>query len=168
MSKAFTKEDDDDGDVRLEDLPQSPHANFVTPSGLAALNSRLDARRIELATLQETAEDLLTKLAVATARRDIRFLEGRLDRAILVDSTGRIPGVVAFGAEVDVLDDADNRSTFRIVGEDEAAPAKGLITRFSPLGIVLIGARLGSIVEWKKPQKTVELEIVALRYPSDD
>lgn len=37
MSKAFTKEDDGTENVRLDDLPQSPHPNLVTSSGLAAL-----------------------------------------------------------------------------------------------------------------------------------
>ncbi len=40
MSKAFTKEDDESAET-LADLPQSPHPNYVTPEGLAALQDRL-------------------------------------------------------------------------------------------------------------------------------
>jgi hypothetical protein len=40
MSKAFTKEDDDSAEI-LPNLPQSPHPNYVTPEGLAALQDRL-------------------------------------------------------------------------------------------------------------------------------
>lgn len=167
MSKAFTKEDDGGGDLRLDDLPQSPHPNHVTPSGLAALNRRLGARRSDLLKLHGAAQDVATKLAVATAERDIRYLEERVSRAILVEPKGQPPGIVAFGAEVDVVDQDDTHRTFRIVGEDEADPARGLITRFSPLGVALIGAELGGVVEWKKPHGTDELEILAIRYPPE-
>ncbi len=164
MSKAFTKEDDGSGELRLEDLPQSPRPNFVTPSGLAALDERLEARRSDLSRLRAAGEDATTRLAVATAARHIRFLEGRVDRAILVDPSGQVPEVVAFGAEVGVLDQHGTRHAFRIVGEDEADPARGMVTRFSPLGAALMGAKLGSTVEWTKPNGTVELEILTIRY----
>ncbi|AML53004.1 hypothetical protein RC74_18635 [Falsihalocynthiibacter arcticus] len=73
--------------------------------------------------------------------------------------------VVAFGAEVDVMAEDDTRRTFRIVGEDEADPAHGLIAPYSPLGDALLSAELGSIVEWRKPAGTVDLVIVAIRFP---
>jgi len=92
MSKAFTKEDDGTENVHLDDLPQSPHPNLVTPSGLAALNSRLGARQSDLAKLREKAEEIDRKLANAVAQRDIRFLEARISRAILVDPKSHSPG----------------------------------------------------------------------------
>lgn len=107
-------------------------------------------------------------LAIATAERDIRFLEGRINRAILVDRQGQPTDTVAFGAQVVVVTEDDSRRTFRIVGEDEADPGQGLITLYSPLGVALIGAKLGSTVEWKRPQNTVDLEIVAVRYPCEE
>ncbi len=163
MSKAFTKEDDS-GELRLDDLPQSPHPNLVTPSGLAALEARLQARRADLAALQDADEGVATKLEVATAERDIRFLEERVNRAIVVDPEDQRPDIVGFGAEIEVLDQDDVRHTFRIVGEDAADPARGLITRFSPLGVALLGAELGSTVEWKRPRGTAELEILTIGY----
>ncbi len=164
MSKAFTKEDDGTENIHLDDLPQSPHPNLVTPSGLAALNSRLSARQLDLAKLRERTEEFDSKRAIAVAQRDIRFFEVRISRAILVDPKNHAPGIVAFGAEVEVLTEGNTHQTFRIVGEDEADPAHGLIAPFSPLGVALMGAELGSTVEWQKPTGTVDLEIVAIRY----
>lgn len=164
MSKAFTKEDDGDAIVRVDDLPQSPHPNFVTPSGLALLNERLVARRADLAALQEDAQNTDVRHAVAVAERDIRFVSSRLQSAILVDPKDHTPNIVAFGAEVEFITEDDTRHRFRIVGEDEADPAKGLIAHFSPLAGALIGAELGSTVEWRKPSGTVEIEIVAIRF----
>ncbi len=164
MSKAFTKEDDGTENIRLDDLPQSPHPNLVTPSGLADLRARLAARRLDLAELRKKPDEMDRKHAVAVAERDIRFLEARVSRAILVDPTSHPSGRVAFGAEVDVLDEAGSAQTFRIVGEDEADPARGLISPYSPLGVALLGAERGSAVEWRKPNGVVDLEVVAIRF----
>lgn len=164
MSKAFTKEDDGTENVHLDDLPQSPHPNLVTPSGLAALNGRLGARQSDLAKLREKAEEIDRKLAIAVAQRDIRFLEARISRAILVDPKSHSPGIVAFGAEIEVITEDDSRQSFRIVGEDEADPTHGLIAPYSPLGVALMGAQIGDTVEWQKPTGIVDLEIVAIRY----
>lgn len=164
MSKAFTKEDDGDDNVRVDELPQSPHPNLVTPSGLATLNARLKERQTDLAGLRERQPDIGTPHDIAIVERDIRFLNGRINQAILVDPKDHTPGIVAFGAEVDVITEDDDRFTFRIVGEDEADPAHGLISPYSPIGAALIGAQLCNSVEWYKPSGSVELEIVAIRF----
>ena len=164
MSKAFTKEDDGDTAVQLDDLPQSQHPNLVTPSGLADLNNRLEARRAELEALRAKTEDVNVKQAIAVAERDIRYLVGRVGRADLVDLTNRSPDIVSFGAEVDVVGENDVTQTLRIVGEDEADPAKGLISPYSPLGKALLGAEIGSVVDWPKPTGVVELEVAAIRF----
>lgn len=125
---------------------------------------RLAARRLELAKLREKPDEIDRKLAVAVNERDIRFLEGRVSRAILVDPERHAPDIVAFGAEIEVITEDDNRQTFRIVGEDEADPTHGLIAPYSPLGVALMGAQLGDTVEWQKPTGIVDLEIVAIRF----
>lgn len=165
MSKAFTKEDDDDAVIRLDDLPQSRHPNLVTATGLAALNQRLDQRQSDLAALRGQTGDIDTRHAIAVAERDIRYLQARIGSAILVDPETQVPGVVAFGAEVDFITDDDTRHTFRIVGEDEADPARGLIAPYSPLGVALMGARTGASVEWPKPAGSVDIEVLAIRFP---
>ena len=165
MSKAFTKEDDNTANEALFELPQSPHPNYVRPAGLAALKKRLSETTVKLTELQRQKDDVDTQLPIAVAERDIRFLEERIKRAILIDPHSQPPGVVAFGAEVDVIDDADETQTYTIVGEDEAKPALGLITPFSPLAHALIGAVVGDVVVWKRPKGSVEIEIIAIRFP---
>lgn len=164
MSKAFTKEDDGTEKIRLDDLPQSTHPNLVTPSGLADLNARLAAARLELANLRDRPDEIDNKMAIAVAERDIRFLEGRISKAILINPKDHPSGIVAFGATVDVVNEEDEQLTFRIVGEDEADPARGLIAPYSPLGVALLGGEIGSTVEWRKPSGIVELEIIAVRF----
>lgn len=166
MSKAFTKEEDGNATIRLDDLPQSPHPNLITPAGLVDLKARLAVRRADLTALKDRPDQIDSKLAVAVIERDIRFLEARVGRAIVVDPNSHPAGVVAFGAEVDVVNEDDEHLTFWIVGEDEAAPERGRITPYSPLGVALLGAEIGSSVEWQKPTGMVELEINAIRFPA--
>jgi transcription elongation GreA/GreB family factor len=165
MSRAFTREDDGSAPEALPDLPQSPHPNYVTPSGLAALHARLREARARLAALQPQKDEIDARLPIAMAERDIRFLDERIRRAIPVDSQSQPPGVVAFGAEVEVTGEDGAPRTFRIVGEDEADPGRGLITPFSPLGRALIGMRAGDVAVWERPAGRLELEIVAVRFP---
>jgi transcription elongation GreA/GreB family factor len=53
---------------------------------------------------------------------------------------------VTFGASATIAR-ADGRvQTFRIVGEDEADPAKGSISYISPLAAALLGREVGDVV----------------------
>lgn len=81
MSRAFVKEDGPDTEP-LPDLPVSPHPNYVTPRGLAALRERLETVRAELARLK-ARPDRLDLLPEKAAERDIRYLEAR-DRKSVV------------------------------------------------------------------------------------
>ncbi len=162
MNKAFTKEDEGPQADRLDDLPQSPHPNYVTPAGLATLQKRLRDRHADLSALPRDSLD--AKLPRAMAERDIRFLEGRLNRAIVVDPATQPAEVVAFGACVTVVDEDGKDIDWHIVGEDEADPASHSIAPFSPLARALLGAKVGDVVDWTKPGKTVELEVTAIRY----
>ena len=164
MSRAFVNEDSGTGVEDLPDLPQSPHPNYVTPQGLEALQERLKDARAVLAGLHVRKDEIDAKLPLAVAERDVRFLEERIARAIPVDPKSQPAGVVAFGAAVDVLDEDGRARTYRIVGEDEADPAKGLITPFSPLARALIGCGLGDTATWRKPAGDEELEITAVRF----
>ncbi len=165
MSRAFTREDDGTRPEALPDLPQSPHPNYVTPAGLAALQARLTQARAAMAGLLPRRDETDARLPVAMAERDIRFLEERLRRAIRIDPATQPPGIAAFGAEVEVEDEEGRRRSFRIVGEDEADAAAGLITLFSPLGRALIGLRPGDTALWDRPAGRLELAVVAVRFP---
>lgn len=166
MSRAFTREDDGSAPEALPDLPQSPYPNYVTPAGLAALRARRDAARARLAALLPRKDETDARLPIAMAERDLRYIDERLRRAIPVDPATQPPGVAAFGAEVEVEDADGRRQVYRIVGEDEADPAAGLITPFSPLGRALIGTRPGDVAVWDRPAGRVELEILAVRFPA--
>lgn len=163
MSKAFTKEDDTVG-AEVSDRPQSPNPNYITPAGLAALRQRLEEAEAAEAALRAKGDAADTDINLAGQEREIRFLHERIGRAIVIDPKSQPEGVVAFGAEVDVIDEEGESHTFHIVGEDEADPAQGRITPFSPLGRALIGGEVGSEAVWNRPKGNTTMEITAIRF----
>ena len=163
MSRAFVKEGDGSLDP-LPDLPISPHPNHVTPTGLAALQSRLRDTQVRLAALK-SRPDRLDKLPEAAAERDIRYLEARLRSAILIDPATLPVTEVAFGHIVTVADEDGTEHRFQITGEDEADATQGRITPQSPLARALLGAAVGDVVNWRKPSGTVALEVIRIEQP---
>jgi transcription elongation GreA/GreB family factor len=163
MSRAFVKEGDGSLDP-LPDLPISPHPNYVTPTGLAALQTRLAETQARLTALRARA-DRLDKLPEAAAERDIRYLEARLRTAILIDPATQPTESVAFGLVVTVADPDGTETRYQITGEDEANPAEGRIAPHSPLARALMGAEPGDVVTWRRPGGVVELEVLAVERP---
>jgi transcription elongation factor GreB len=162
MSRAFVREDGPDT-TPLPDLPVSPHPNYVTPRGLAALQARLAESQAALARLRARA-DRLDRLPEAAAERDIRYIEARLRSALPVDPARQPQDEVAFGACVTVTDDTGQHHVFEITGEDEADAARGRIAPQSPLARALLGAAVGDSVRWTRPSGKLDLEITAIRY----
>ena len=82
------------------------------------------------------------RTAMARATRDLRYWSARRASAQLVEA-GELDGTVRFGGSVTFDRDDGRRQTFRIVGEDEADPAKGAVSYVSPLARALMGKRVG-------------------------
>lgn len=142
MSRAFVKEDDGGGGIEpLPDRPISPHPNFVTPEGLAAMERNLaDLHERHAAALQ--AED---RAALGAIARDLRYWSARRASAQVL-KTPAAPSEAAFGTTVTIARDDGRRQSWRIVGEDEADPARGTLSYVSPVARALIGKRIGDVV----------------------
>ena len=160
MSRAFVKEPDG-ADVfdELPERPISPHANLVTPRGLALLDAAVARSRAALTEAQERGD----RAAIAAASRDFRYFNARRASAELVPQTQE-SSTVRFGNRVTIERDDGRTQTFRIVGEDEADPAEGLLSYVSPLARALTGKRVGDVV----PAGQSEAEILAIEAVSDD
>jgi transcription elongation GreA/GreB family factor len=163
VNRAFIKDPDDVG--RPEDVPerpQSPHPNYVTPVGLRQLEvlaAELSAHRDRL----REAGKLGDPQELATVQRDLRWVEGRLQRAIRVELSGQAPDQVRIGTTVEVQDEVGRIEIFSIVGEDEADAALGKISWVSPLAEALLHAEPGDEVVWRRPAGTKQLEVLAIR-----
>jgi transcription elongation GreA/GreB family factor len=94
MSRAFVKESEDET-VPLPDRPISPHSNFVTARGMAAIEANLN--RFEAAYRSAIAKE--DKQAVAAALREVRDWSARRSNAEVVKPPSA-PDRVAFATTV--------------------------------------------------------------------
>lgn len=154
MSRAFTKEDDAGEDVPEKPVPTGP--NYVTPRGLRLLQ---DAARDIVARREKT---LASGGEVKTMDRDLRYLEARIGSAIAVPP-GSGPEA-RFGAKVTIEDEAGERRTFQIVGEDEARTDDAFMPWSAPLSLAILGAKAGETVAWDGPEGTVRYKLLSVLF----
>jgi transcription elongation factor GreB len=148
VSKAFTKEDDGAGDATVLPVDDWPAGvkNYVTPAGLASLRAALES--------------------TTDPRRRAALLQ-RLEAAEMIDPSTISEGdrgTVRFGATVTIEDDDGHTRDVRIVGVDEAAPARGWVSWRSPIARALIGRAVGDSTTLRTPAGTQELTITKIRY----
>lgn len=150
MSRAFTRESDDDPGA-LPERPVSSHPNLVTPGGFAALEARVRSLDSELAAARAGGDSSQR----ARIERDLRYFTQRLASARVVPPAVA-PDRVRFGVQVTLRGAGGPEQSFRLVGEDEADAARGLLSWVSPLGQALLGREAGEAVRFQ----TGELEIL--------
>jgi transcription elongation GreA/GreB family factor len=154
MSRAFVKETDgEDVFDQLPDRPISPHPNLVSRRGLALIEAEIARLRAALAEAQTNNE----RAAMAATSRDLRYWTARRASADVVPPA-EDASQVRFGLRVTIERDDGHTQSFRIVGQDEADPAKGLLSYVSPLARALLGKRVGDTV----PVGSGDAEIVAI------
>jgi transcription elongation GreA/GreB family factor len=141
MSRAFVKETDGDTPTTPPERPVSAHPNFVTPDGLGLIEAelaRLDAAHAAAVRAGDRDAILLTQ-------RDQRYWIARRASAQVVGGPPA-DGRVHFGSTVTLERGDGRRQIFRIVGEDEADPARGTLAYVSPLARALSGRCVGDVV----------------------
>ncbi|TGQ46831.1 MULTISPECIES: transcription elongation factor GreA [unclassified Mesorhizobium] len=150
MSRAFTREEDSENAIAgIGERPTSPHRNLVTERGLAMIEAELAALRDELARAERRAD----RERIALISRDLRYWTARRESAELsVPEPGS--EMVRFGMGVTLESDDGRKVHWKIVGEDEANPAKGTISHVSPMAMALFGKKVGEIAvvngkEWE-------------------
>ncbi len=139
MSRAFVKESSESAPPPERMVDEGP--NLVTPEGMAQIEAHVT--RIEDA-LKTESNVLLRE----TLERDLRYWTVRKASAEIVPPASG--DTVAFGSTV-TIDRKGRKQTFRIVGVDEADPARGLISFRSPLANAVMGARINDVIEANEP-----------------
>lgn len=141
MSRAFVKEGDGADDL-LPELSVSTEPNFVTANGLRQIEVRVAALDAE----QRAARGGNDKALLARIARDLRYWTQRRASARVIESPSDVPDVVRFGVTALVRFDDGTERAFKLVGEDEADPAKGLVSWVAPLAKALAGKAIGDAV----------------------
>ncbi|MBI4956102.1 MAG: transcription elongation factor GreB [Myxococcales bacterium] len=166
-----------DGDGRA--APGVSH--YLTPEGARKLTAEL--QHLLYKERPKTVEDV----AVAAAHGDrsenaeykygkkrlreidgrIRFLQKRLEGAVVVDPDKQQGDAVFFGATVEVEYEDGTRRRYQLVGEDESDPDRGRVSYTSPIGRALLKKKVGDVVSLRRPAGDVELEIVGITWGAE-
>lgn len=180
MSKAFTKESDDEADEEISapNLPEGTK-NYITPQGYARLRAEFDELfRVERPKLVETitwaasngdrsenGDYIYGKRRLRQIDSRIRFLSKRLEAAEVVDPARQENAEqIFFGATVTYALSSGAEHTVQIVGVDEADAPNGRISWISPVARALLKAREGDLVPVQTPAGRGELEVVRITY----
>ena len=188
MSKAFTKETDNEDDEHDDAAEERAHSqlvgvkNYITPGGLQRLRDELRfllARERPAVTgvvawaagngdRSENADYQYGKRRLREIDRRIRFLRKRIDAAAVVDPEaprdGRAATQVFFGATVRYANTAGTERVVRIVGIDEIDLDRNYISWMSPLARALMKSGPGDSVALHAPGSTERLQILEVRY----
>jgi transcription elongation factor GreB len=182
VSRAFVAESDSqyqDEEVPEIKIPLPPGAaNYMTPAGAEALRAQLAALRGQE---RPQAAGAVTRLAASGAATDrdelavlrrrlreidrrIEYLSRMLARLEVVDPAVQKGERVLFGARVTVQREDGSRQVYRIVGVDEADPARGEVSWIAPLARALLGRSPGEIALLRLPEGEQKLRILVVEY----
>ncbi len=185
MSKAFTKEnDDDDKDLSLEEAQDNSQIsppgkkNYITPQGIEKLRSEwkklMDVDRPEIVKViqwaagngdrSENGDYIYGKRKLREIDRRIRFLTKRMENAEIIDPTQQNSDKVLFGARVTVLDEQGNEKTYSIIGIDETDGKRNRISWISPIAKALLQKKVGDTATVQLPKGEEDFEIIKIEY----
>ncbi len=151
----------------------------MTPTGHQKLKDELEqllkvARPANVKAIAEARAhgDLSENAEYHAAKEKQSFIEGRIQEingklalANVIDPSKITQDKVAFGATVKLLDvDTDEEKVFMLVGPEEADIKIGKISIYSPIAKSLIGKREGDEVIVRAPAKTIEYEVLEIRF----
>jgi transcription elongation factor GreA len=148
---------------------------YLTQEGKKKLKEELHylttVRRHEVAEAIKLAKeegDLSENSAYDEAKLAQGFLEGRIQtiesqlrNAIIINSNGKTDAV-NIGSTVTVMEEETGEETYKIVGSAEADPLEGRISNESPIGMSLLGAKVGDKVKAQTPGGEIVFEVLKI------
>lgn len=125
------------------------------------------AERIKVALgfgdLSENSEYDEAKNAQAANEAKIAELENKLRYAKIIDESEIDTKTVQVGNKVKVLDmEFNEEESYTIVGSTEVDLSQNKISNESPIGVALMGAKKGQIVEAQAPAGVIKYKIVSI------
>lgn len=152
-------------------------AVVMTHEGLKALEEELEF--LKTVKRQEVAERIKTAIAFGDisenaeydeAKNEQAFTEGRIIQienmlrvAQVVDADDISTDIVGVGNTVKVYDEEfDEELEYTIVGSAEANAAIGKVSNESPVGMALLGAKVGEVVSVNAPAGVIKLKVLTI------
>lgn len=150
---------------------------YLTREGFEAIEQELQhlkgVRRREIAERLHNAlgeGELIENAELEEARREQSYVEGRifgleeqLRKATLIDTLDRSEDIVSIGCRVKIQEDGEpTAEEYFVVGSAEADPRNGRISNESPLGLALLGKRVGENAVVQAPAGDIVFKVIAL------
>lgn len=150
----------------------------LTAEGLKKMTDELDylknIKRVEVkealavarsfGDLSENSEYDEAKNEQAKVETRIGELEEILKNVVVINENELSDDTVNMGMTVRVYDEEfDEEDEYNIVGTNEADPLKNNISDQSPIGMALIGKKVGEIAEVNAPDGIIKLKILEIR-----
>lgn len=136
---------------------------YITKEGLAELKKEYveltSVKRpevLERVSQARSMGDLSENAEYSAAREELSFIDGRIDeleellKQAVIIAEGHSNHMIKLGSKV-TLQTKTKKEMFTLVGEWEADPTEKKISHKSPLGLALIGKRVGEKIEVEAP-----------------
>lgn len=136
---------------------------YLTKDGLSELKKEFEEltaiKRPEVLSRVSAARnlgDLSENAEYSAAKEDLSFIDGRIDelgellKQAVVISESHSNHIVKLGSKV-TLHHRGKKEVYTVVGEWEADPKEKKISHKSPLGVALLGKRVGEKIEVEAP-----------------
>jgi len=118
------------------------------------------SRLAEMGDFSENAAYQMAKGRLRGIHRRIQEIETQLKHSAIIEAKQNTDSV-HLGQKVTVKSDGQTK-TFQILGQTETNPSAGIISRYSPLGTLLLGKKIGDIVEVQSENKLIKYQIVSI------
>ncbi|HEY53285.1 MAG TPA: transcription elongation factor GreA [Caldilineae bacterium] len=150
---------------------------YLTPEGLQKLQEELEwrekVRRPEIALqtkaaikegdLSENAGYDEAKYQAGMNEGRIKELQQKIKNAVLIETNDGPAEFVELGRTVTVKDlEFGDEEIYTIVGSAEADPGNGKISNESPMGVALMGQRVGATVLVESPGGQLQFEVLKI------
>lgn len=153
----------------------------LTAEGLKKMTDELDylknTKRVEVkenlavarsfGDLSENSEYDEAKNEQAKVESRINELEEILKNVVVINESDLNSGIANVGMTVKVYDEEfDEEIEYNIVGTNEADPLKNNVSDQSPIGMALLGKKVGEFAEVEAPDGVIKLKILEIRKKS--
>ena len=148
---------------------------YLTAEGFEKLQAELShlktTRRQEVAKRLQDAIDEGYRLSedpeYEAAKNEQAFIEGRILELEQLLANARIienghSDTVSLGSKVTIREDGAESEFYTIVGEAEANPREGRISHESPIGLALLGKKVGETAVAQTPNGAIQFKILRI------
>lgn len=152
---------------------KTPRDPMMTQEKFLQLKNKLDrlkkshpfaasevSRLAELGDFSENAEYQAAKWKLRGINYGILTLESELQEAEIIPSNNQ-QNTIQIGHRITVQN-GEKIATYQILGSSETNPTRGVISHLSPIGMAIIGHKIGDIVDVKLADKTVKYKILKI------